>query len=51
MLRSASSALLKDLRVAEHQGRLPEFIQRFEKLKSDYNNRPVLITRFKTIKL
>ncbi len=47
-----ATALLKDLRdLAEHQARLSEFIQRFEKLKSDYNNRPALITRFKTIKL
>lgn len=47
-----ATALLKDLRdLAEHQGRLPEFIQRFEKIKSDYQNRPALITRFKTIKL
>jgi hypothetical protein len=47
-----ATALLKDLRdLAEHQGRLSEFIQRFEKLKSDYNNRPALITRFKTLKL
>lgn len=47
-----ATALLKNLRdLAEHQGQLPKFIQRFEKLKSDYSNRPALITRFKTIKL
>ncbi len=47
-----ATALLKDLRdLAEHQGRLPEFIQHFEKLKSDYNNRSALNTRFRTIKL
>lgn len=47
-----ATALLRDLRdLAEHQGRLPEFIQRFEKLKSDYQNRPALIARFKTIKV
>jgi len=45
-----ATALLKDLRdLAEHQGRLPEFIRRLEKLKADYQNRPALITRFKTI--
>ncbi|NER93799.1 MAG: hypothetical protein F6J86_08140 [Symploca sp. SIO1B1] len=47
-----ATALLKDLRdLAEHQGRLPEFIQHLEKLKSDYSNRPALIRRFRTIKL
>ena len=46
-----ATSLLKDLRdLAEHQGRLPEFIQRFEQLKSDYQTRPALIARFKTIK-
>jgi hypothetical protein len=45
-----ATALLKDLRdVAEHQGRLPEFGQRFEKLKSDYQTRPALMKRFKSI--
>lgn len=47
-----ATALLVDLHdLAKHQGRLPEFIQRFEQLKSDYQNRPALITRFKTIKM
>jgi hypothetical protein len=47
-----ATALLKDLRdLAEHQGRLPEFIQRFEQLKSDYQNRPALIARFRIIKV
>ncbi|MBW4540720.1 MAG: hypothetical protein KME43_16450 [Myxacorys chilensis ATA2-1-KO14] len=47
-----ATALLKDLRdLAEHQGRVAEFVQRFEQLKSDYQNRPALIARFKTIKV
>ena len=47
-----ATALLKDLRdLAAHQGKLPEFSQRFEKLKSDYSNRPALIRRFGTIKI
>lgn len=47
-----ATALLQNLRdLAEHQGQLPEFTQRFERLKSDYPNRPALITRFGTIKL
>lgn len=47
-----ATTLLRDLSdLAEHQGRLPEFIQRFERLKSDYQNRPALIARFKTIKV
>jgi hypothetical protein len=37
--------------LAEHQGRLSEFAQRFEKIKSDYQNRPALIAKFKTIKV
>ena len=46
-----ATALLKDLRdVAEHQERLPAFIQRIEKLKADYSNRPGLLTRLRTIK-
>jgi hypothetical protein len=46
-----ATALLKDLRdLAELQGKLPEFRQRFEQLKSDYHNRPALIKRFITIK-
>jgi hypothetical protein len=45
-----ATALLKDLRdLAEYQGRSPEFIQRFKKLKLDYQNRPALIARFRTI--
>jgi hypothetical protein len=47
-----ATALLKDLHdLAEHQGRVPKFIQRFEQLKSDYQNRPALTARFKTIKV
>lgn len=47
-----ATALLIDLRdLAEHQRRLPEFIQRFERLKSDYQSRPALIARFKTVKM
>ncbi len=47
-----ATVLLIDLHdLAEHQGRLPEFIQRFEQLKSDYQNRPALIARFKAIKV
>ncbi|MGI0487135.1 hypothetical protein ACN4EK_16965 [Pantanalinema rosaneae CENA516] len=46
-----ATALLKDLRdLAEHQGRLPEFIQQFDQLQSNYQNRPALMARFKTIK-
>ena len=46
-----ATALLKDLHdVAEHQERLPAFMQRIEKLKSDYSNRPGLLTRLRTIK-
>lgn len=45
-----ATALLIDLRdLAEHQGRLPEFTQRFEQLKATYQSRPALIARFKTI--
>lgn len=47
-----ATALLKDLRdLAEHQGRLPEFIQQFDQLQSNYQNRPALMVRFKTIKV
>jgi hypothetical protein len=47
-----AATLLQDLRdLAEYQGRLSEFAQRFEKLKSDYSNRPALNARFKKIKL
>jgi len=46
-----ATALLKDLRdVAEHQERLPAFMQRIETLKADYSNRPGLLTRLRTIK-
>ncbi len=46
-----ATALLKDLRdLAEHQDRLPEFVERFEQLKSKYQSRPALMTRFKSIK-
>ena len=45
-----ATALLKDLRdLAAHQGTLPAFIQRFEKLKADYSNRPALMKRFAAI--
>lgn len=44
-------ALLKDLRdLADYQGRLPAFTLRFEQLKSDYQNRPALMARFKIMK-
>ncbi|XGV96573.1 MAG: hypothetical protein ACAF41_28055 [Leptolyngbya sp. BL-A-14] len=47
-----ATALLKDLHdLAEYQGRSPEFIRRFEQLKSDYQNRPALLTRVRTIKM
>ena len=47
-----AAALLQDLRdLAEHQGRLPEFIRRVEKLKSEYSNRPGLLRRLEKIKL
>jgi hypothetical protein len=46
-----ATALLKDLRdLAVHQGRLPEFSERFDKIKSDYSNRSALMTRFRSIK-
>ena len=46
-----ATALLKDLHdLAEYQGRSSEFIQRFEQLKSDYQNRPALIARLKTVR-
>lgn len=45
-----ATALLKDLRdLAEYQGRSPEFLQRFETLKANYQNRPGLMTRLRTI--
>ncbi|WP_019502350.1 hypothetical protein [Pseudanabaena sp. PCC 6802] len=46
-----AAALLKDLLdLADYQGRLPEFDRRFEKLKSDYSNRPALIARLRKIR-
>jgi hypothetical protein len=46
-----ATALLKDLRdLAVHQGKLPEFNERFDKIKSDYSNRSALMTRFRSIK-
>lgn len=45
-----ATMLLKDLRdLAEHQGRSPDFIQRFEQLKANYQTRPALMARFKNI--
>lgn len=47
-----ATALLKDLRdLAELQGRSPEFARRFERLKLNYQNRPALMTRFRSIKV
>lgn len=47
-----ATQLLKDLRdIAEQQGKLPEFRERFERLKADYSNRPALMKRFETIKI
>lgn len=47
-----ATALLKDLRdLAKYQGRLRDFVKRFEQLKSEYQNRPALIKRFRTIEL
>ncbi|MBD2312274.1 hypothetical protein H6G20_11425 [Desertifilum sp. FACHB-1129] len=41
---------LQDLRdLADYQGQLPQFIQRLEKLKSEYHNRPALLARLKKI--
>ena len=46
-----ATALLKDLcDLAVHQGRLAEFSERFDKIKSDYSNRSALMTRFRSIK-
>ncbi len=46
-----ATALLRDLRdLAEHQGQLPSFSQRLERLKADYSNRPALIKRLRSIK-
>jgi hypothetical protein len=47
-----ATALLQDLcDLAKSQGRVAEFSQRFEKLKSSYSSRPALMTRFKKINL
>lgn len=47
-----ATALLQDLcDLANHQGNLPEFTQRFEQLKSTYQSRPALLARFSKIKL
>jgi hypothetical protein len=46
-----ATQLLRDLRdLAEHQGQLPVFSQRFERLKADYIRRPALIKRLRSIK-
>lgn len=46
-----ATKLLTDLRdLAEHQGQLPSFSQRLERLKTDYSNRPALIKRLLSIK-
>jgi hypothetical protein len=46
-----ATALLKDLRdLAVDRGRLAEFSERFDKIKSDYSNRSALMTRFRSIK-
>lgn len=45
-----ATALLKDLRdLAAYQGRSQQFIERFERLKANYGNRPALITRFQAM--
>ncbi len=45
-------ALLQDLRdLAEYQGRLPEFKQQLQTLKTDYSNRPGLLRRLQAKKL
>jgi hypothetical protein len=45
-------ALLKDLRdLAELQGCLPQFKQQLQTLKSDYGNRPALLSRLQSKKL
>lgn len=47
-----ATALLKDLRdLAKHQGRLSEFTQRFEQLKSNYPSRPALVKRFRSVQV
>lgn len=46
-----AAQLLRDLRdLAEYQGQLPVFRQRFEQLKSDYSNRSALMRRLRSIK-
>jgi hypothetical protein len=46
-----ATALLKDLHdLAVDRGRLPEFSERFDRIKSDYSNRSALMTRFRSIK-
>lgn len=46
-----ATALLKDLRdLAVDRGKLPEFKERFDRIKSDYRNRSALMTRFRSIK-
>jgi hypothetical protein len=46
-----ATQLLRDLRdLAEHQGQLPVFSQRIERLKADYSSRPALMKRLRSIK-
>ncbi|PZV09111.1 MAG: hypothetical protein DCF32_03195 [Leptolyngbya sp.] len=46
-----ATQLLRDLRdLAEHQGQLPSFSQRLDRLKADYSNRPALMKRLRSIK-
>ncbi len=45
-----ATTLLRDLRdLAEHQGQLPIFHQRLERLKADYGSRPALMKRLRSI--
>lgn len=47
-----ATALLKDLQdLAVYQKKLPNFIERFNRLQDEYRNRPALMRRFRTIKL
>ncbi|WP_035987943.1 hypothetical protein [Leptolyngbya sp. KIOST-1] len=47
-----ATKLLRDLRdLAQHQGQLPAFRQRFERLKDNYSNRPALMKRLRSIKV
>lgn len=47
-----ATAILKDLRdLAEYQKELPEFIERFNKLQDNYQTRPALMRRFRTIQV